>query len=417
MKKKMNILPLLIIAIMVLFVSCNNSDNNETTNEETEIVTQTDTKETETATIVSCTETIVTETDYLDTTQTSENQETTKVYGNFDSYIRHQPTEEQMELIHKGMTYYEVEDIIGAPHMLAPDDYNGYGRVWVADNGDSYCLQFSLNGVDKDSLKSYVELYSNLTLDEDPYIVKTRFQHEYSSKKASYTIDGVDYYPIDKHPDYCITEPYTKVSFVRTVYKIFDGQPVDVTDKCVFFEDLFDDKLDHQPTIEDIKLVHEGMTYKEVEEILGRPHRYDPNYIVPLLCVWVTSEGNDYAMFFKQPEHKNWSIFYTQTDYISTTSVGAPSLYNRELLRIKTCFIYFPEFDTFMSASEATCTIDGVSYYQIEKHSNYYLTEPSANVVLGSRVYRFIDGQPVDVTEDCDWSGTIFFKNWQVKYD
>lgn len=252
MKKKMYILPFLIIAIMVLFVSCNNSDNNETINRETEMVTQT-----ETATTDSSIEITETESDSLDTTQTDETQVTTKYFYDIDPTIMHQPTEEKMELIHKGMSFVDVCEIIGAPHMLDPDDYNGYGRVWVADNGDSYCLQFSLNGADKDSLKSYVELCSNLTLNEEPYIVKTRFQYEHSSKTASYTIDGVDYYPIDKHPDYYITEPYTKVSFVRTVYKIFDGQPVDVTDKCVFFEDLFDDKLDHQPTIEDIKLVRQ----------------------------------------------------------------------------------------------------------------------------------------------------------------
>jgi outer membrane protein assembly factor BamE (lipoprotein component of BamABCDE complex) len=403
MKKKMYIIPFLIIAIMVLFVSCNNSDNNETNNRETEMVTQT-----ETATADSSIETIETESDSLDTTQTDETQVTTKYFYDMDPTIMHQPTEEKMELIHKGMSFMDVYEIIGAPHMLDPDDYNGYGLVWVADNGDSYCLQFSLNGADKDSFKSYVELYSNLTLDKEPYIVKTRFRYETSSKTASYTIDGVDYYQLYNHSDYYITIPYASVDDVRKVYKIIDGQPIDVTDNCVFFNDFLDVNIEHQPTIEDILMIQEGMTYKEIEAIIGRPHKCDPNLID--CYIWVTSEGNEYLLNLKS-ESIGKAICYSYTEYMNTTVL------TYKVRRTKTCFLYEPELDTFMSASEATCTIDGVSYYQIEKHSNYYLTEPSANVVLGSRVYRFIDGQPVDVTEDCDWSGTIFLKNWQVKYD
>ena len=191
------------------------------------------------------------------------------------------------------------------------------------------------------------------------------------------------------------------------MYKIIDGQPIDVTDNCVFFNDFLDVNLEHQPTIEDIMLIQEGMTYKEIEAIIGRPHRCDPN--LNTCYIWVTSEGNDYLLNLKSESIWGKVICYSYTEYMNTTVL------TYKVRRTKTSFKL-----PFLSSGEATCTIDGVSYYQIEKHSNYYLTEPSANVVLGSRVYRFIDGQPVDVTEDCDWSGTVYSywrQDWKPIYD
>ncbi|MCR5456727.1 MAG: hypothetical protein K6F14_01485 [Clostridiales bacterium] len=432
MKRTVCFIPVLIVVLLLLFVSCNLTENKKIISEEsTEVITVNETQETEIATFFSSTETITTETSAVDETENSETQIVPTHVSYWDNLMYHQPTGEEMQLIHKGMSFFEVVDVIGMPHMLDPDDSSltEYGRVWVTTNGDSYCLSFSLDkDVDVDNLNSQTEFYSHLNLVENPYIVKTRLMHEVSSKIASHTIDGVDYYQLQKHSDYYITEPNTDVRFVEVVYKIIDGQPVDVTDDCIFFDDFFDWNLEHQPTIEEIGLIHDGMTYPEVEAIIGKPHRNDPN--TRTLYIWVTSEGNDYAIYFKntitmaQSPLFLWNspyIHYRYSEYTSTLYINGDNRFSCALMRIKTHFCSIRgDYDwPFSSSSEVYCTIDGDNYYQIDKHLNYFLTVPSTVVDYTCTVYKIIDGHPVDVTDDCDWNGSInnYWGSWQPKCD
>lgn len=424
MRRIAYLFPVLVVILLLSFVSCNFTANKETMNDESiEFTCSDENCNTETATIISSTETVTIETSVIGETETSETQKTTIYVEYWDHMMWDQPSEKEIQMVHKGMTFFEVIDIIGMPHMLNPDDssFIGYGRVWVTTNGNSYCLSFSLDKhVCVDNIDSETELYSHLILDEDPYIVKTRFKSECSSKIVSYVINGVDYYQLHKHSDYYITEPNTSARFADAVYKITDGQPVDVTDECIFYDDFFDWKFEHQPTIEEIGLIHEGMTYPEVEAIIGKPHRYDPNN--PTLYIWVTSEGNDYALYF-------WSTtpftpycmyrYYRYSDFASTTFMFNNSRFHNGIMRVKTQFCTSENGYKlpFSSLSDAHFIIDGVSYYQIDKHLNYYLTIPSTIVDEKCIVYRIIDGKPVDVTNDCDWSGTInsyWYYDWHV---
>jgi hypothetical protein len=90
--------------------------------------------------------------------------------------------------------------------------------------------------------------------------------------------------------------------------------------------------------------------------------------------------------------------------------------------RIKTqLFIWGIEYETpYHSSGDAFCTIDGVSYYPIEKHFKYYLTTPSTVVDKTCTIYKIIDNVPVDVTDDCDWTGLSianYWGSWQPKCD
>ena len=144
---------------------------------------------------------------------------------------------------------------------------------------------------------------------------------------------------------------------------------------------------DHQPTDEEIYLIQVGMKFSEVCEILGRPNSYVP-YINSIDYCWVTIEGNTYRMKFEPFEAVDKRTIDSELEYYMHTKVThGPD-------RIRTCF------RSYASSDVVSCTIDGIDYYQIEKHTSYYLTVPSTIPDGNCRVYRIEDGKPIDVSDE-----------------
>ena len=94
----------------------------------------------------SCTDATHTEeiTHTEETTHTEEETNLAPSYtqGVFDKNKTYKPTEQAVQLIEQGMSFYEITEIIGKPHGLVPGMGMSLAYVWETTDGNMYSISF-----------------------------------------------------------------------------------------------------------------------------------------------------------------------------------------------------------------------------------------------------------------------------------
>ena len=166
----------------------------------------------------------------------TEKDETALVQDNFFDFEKsHQPTDEEMKSVKKGMPFYDVVALIGKPHSPMEGVGVSGSYVWITVEGNAYKIKF----VETDDIPSD----RNMSL----------------SEYNKYTIAYND---------------------------------------AVVNVDFFDYEKSHQPTDEEMKSVKKGMSFYDVVALIGKPHGYIDGASYGLSYKWVTVEGNVYEIKF-----------------------------------------------------------------------------------------------------------------------
>ena len=153
----------------------------------------------------------------------------------FDFEKSHQPTDEEMKSVKKGMSFYDVVALIGKPHSPMEGVGVSGSYVWITVEGNAYKIKF----VETDDIPSDM----NMSL----------------SEYNKYTIAYND---------------------------------------AVVNADFFDYEKSHLPTDEEMKSVKKGMSFYDVVALIGKPHGYIDGASYGLSYKWVTVEGNVYEIKF-----------------------------------------------------------------------------------------------------------------------
>lgn len=106
--------------------------------------------------VIGCND-ILTTTENETTKDTSEDNRMEEEF--FDKNFIHKPTKDDISKVHKGMSFYEIVDIIGKPHSFADYVSHGMSYKWVTVEGDAYTIMFlpedAVTGASKMSLSEY----------------------------------------------------------------------------------------------------------------------------------------------------------------------------------------------------------------------------------------------------------------------
>ncbi len=157
----------------------------------------------------------------------------------FDWELTNKPTDSQMKKVRKGMSYYEVVEIIGKPHSFADNIDNSQTFKWITQEGNVFFCFFILD-TDIDIPNVSIEEYNRYTVAySEPGMVGINLSAGYvSTRETSFVIEGVSYYGVvdkkgERLGDFYIKEPASVVDQTTTVYRITDGMVVfDATALC-----------------------------------------------------------------------------------------------------------------------------------------------------------------------------------------
>ena len=161
----------------------------------------------------------------------------------FDLDYENKPSDDQMNLVTKGMPFYDVVKIIGKPHSFADNISNGQTFKWITQEGNVYYLFFVLN-YDIETKGMSIGEFNRYTVAYDvPGMVGINLlAGSRSSNKVSYVIDDVNYYSIIDYKGneligFFTTEPSHTIDETSKIYRISnDSQVYDVTSFCTCLE-------------------------------------------------------------------------------------------------------------------------------------------------------------------------------------
>ena len=129
------------------------------------------------------------------------------------------------------------------------------------------------------------------------------------------------------------------------------------------------------------------------DAVIGTVDPGKNNYYKVTIRLWLEGEDTTCNNTTFANLNDEWSL---DAKFIIDSTTAAVNEINQEVTSSKEDLSAAPS-----SAAAATNTIAGVSYYPIDGHTSFYLTNASTAVTNTSKVYKIVDGKPYDVTNQC----------------
>lgn len=169
----------------------------------------------------------------------------------YDSEMEHQPTEAEILSLGKNLSFSEVIDRLGKPHAKARDSIYPLAFEWTTVEGSIYAI-------------SFVRSKPGVFLPE--------------TDRLAYATDSI-------------------AGAARSVSPDATPNDAPIAADTAAEDAFYDPTLRHCPTPEDVASVKKGMSYAEVVEKLGKPHR-PAKHLGRDIPVWITTDQNAYVISF-----------------------------------------------------------------------------------------------------------------------
>ena len=171
--------------------------------------------------------------------------------GILDVKMEHQPTEAEILSLGKNLSFSEVIDRLGKPHAKARDSIYPLAFEWTTVEGSIYAI-------------SFVRSKPGVFLPE--------------TDRLAYATDSI-------------------AGAARSVSPDATPNDAPIAADTAAEDAFYDPTLRHCPTPEDVASVKKGMSYAEVVEKLGKPHR-PAKHLGRDIPVWITTDQNAYVISF-----------------------------------------------------------------------------------------------------------------------
>ena len=161
------------------------------------------------------------------------------------------------------------------------------------------------------------------------------------------------------------------------------------------YDDFFDSNMLSRPTDEDIAKITVGMSFREVIEIIGKPHCHAPGPSLPYFQ-WVTAEGSKYVILFL-PEDVSYDRVENDMTmferFENTVVVFSPGKVPAETTLVEYCPLSYEEFMQKVSEEMNEDEIVAIAGEPQRIEWVNLSIDPSASAMLPyqCRIYDFIN--------------------------
>ena len=221
--------------------------------------------------LLSCSQTNLQETGNITTTNTPSNGTTTPQDDElsdeyFDSELVDKPSHADILSISSGMSIHEIIDVIGRPHRMG--GFSGIPSLeWETVDGNICTIAFAISE---------------------------------NAPESGSTVDLLMQYGVSVNVIYTDSEGKNIVennpNEVKLMSHIMSSDDDDVLGK------YFDEARINKPALKKTELVTQGMSVKEIIDIIGRPHSFG-YFSGPPSLLWETQEGQTCCVVFALTEN------------------------------------------------------------------------------------------------------------------